>query len=266
MLNRRMATIIIFSSLATLLNACAPQQQDLSSLTCAEGENCGSVDINSELESEAHDKPAGVPSLDAMNIQWEESQKIHQKTSAETPEFVIPAEYQHLDPQKIVPEKALLKAIEFHSKYKSKFKNQRFMSIIDFTQKNTKKRFYIINLSTGVVETILVAHGKNSDKDFDGFATQFSNINGSLMSSLGAYMTAETYSGKHGYSLRLDGLEASNSLARQRAIVVHSADYVNSARSPIGRSYGCPAIEPSLRTRIIDQIKGGSLIYAAFIQ
>jgi hypothetical protein len=83
------------------------------------------------------------------------------------------------------------------------------------------------------------------------------------MSSLGFYLTAETYNGEHGYSLRLDGLSSTNSNARERAIVIHAADYVAPGEK-IGRSWGCPAVEPRYHQQIIDELKEGALIYASF--
>lgn len=135
------------------------------------------------------------------------------------------------------------------------------MGIIDYQQHNSKERFYIVDMESGRVESYLTAHGKNSDPDFDGFATKFSNTPDSLMTSLGFFLTAETYYGKNGYSLRLDGLSSTNSKARERAIVIHGADYVTPG-SKIGRSYGCPALEVRYHADIIDRLKGGSLLYA----
>lgn len=99
-----------------------------------------------------------------------------------------------------------------------------------------------------------------SDPDGDGIATAFSDVDGSRQSSPGAYATAETCVGMHGYSLRLDGLEPTNSRARSREIVVHAADSVTDG-AHAGRSWGCPALDPTVCRRVIDQIKGGSLLY-----
>lgn len=173
------------------------------------------------------------------------------------------ADYSHLDPDGIVPQKLLITATEYFDSNISKIKNQRFMGIIDFKQHNSKERFYIIDMESGRVETYLTAHGKNSDPDHDGYATKFSNTPDSLMSSLGFYLTAETYNGSNGYSLRLDGLTSTNSNARARAIVIHGADYV-SPGSKIGRSYGCPALEMRYHADLINRLKGGSLLYASF--
>ncbi|MEA9357667.1 murein L,D-transpeptidase catalytic domain family protein [Bacteriovorax sp. PP10] len=173
----------------------------------------------------------------------------------------IEEKYSHVDHDKIVPAALLSKTLAYYDANQSKIKNKNYIIVIDFKQHNSKKRFYLINMNTGDVEQYLTAHGKNSDPDFDGYATKFSNTDGSLMSSVGFYLTAETYYGDNGYSLRLDGLSSTNSNARSRAIVIHGASYVRDA-SLIGRSYGCPALEEQYAADVIDTVKGGSLIYA----
>lgn len=170
-------------------------------------------------------------------------------------------DYSYLDPDKIVPEKLLLEAVAYYDANLDKIENKRVMGVIDYKQHNSKERFYIIDMESGRVETYLTAHGKNSDPDFDGYATKFSNVPDSNTTSLGFFLTAETYYGKNGYSLRLDGLSKTNSNARDRAIVIHGADYV-SPGPKIGRSYGCPAVEMRYHKELIDQIKDGSLLYA----
>ena len=171
-------------------------------------------------------------------------------------------DYSHLDPDQLVPKNLLKEAIAYFDSHLEKIKNQRLMGVIDFKQHNSKERFYIIDMESGRVETYLTAHGKNSDPDYDGYATKFSNTPDSLMSSLGFYLTAETYNGQNGYSLRLDGLSSTNSNARARAIVIHGADYVKPGKK-IGRSYGCPALEMRYHQDLIDRLKGGALLYAA---
>jgi hypothetical protein len=173
----------------------------------------------------------------------------------------IEEKYSHVDQDKIVPAALLSKTLAYYDANQSKIKNKNYIIVIDFKQHNSKKRFYLINMNTGDVEQYLTAHGKNSDPDFDGYATKFSNTEGSLMSSVGFYVTAETYYGDNGYSLRLDGLSPTNSNARSRAIVIHGASYVRDV-SLIGRSYGCPALEEQYAADVIDTIKGGVLIYA----
>lgn len=183
-------------------------------------------------------------------------------TPPEDDKSEILSQYDYLDPDHIVPTKALEQAVLYYDQNKTKIGNTKVLSIIDFSQSSTQKRWYIINMETGSVWNIHVSHGKGSDSNHDGFAEKFSNVSGSNASSLGFYLTAETYSGNHGYSLRLDGLSETNSRARSRAIVVHGADYVQEKAVIQGRSLGCPAVSMANRTQVINLIKGGSLILA----
>lgn len=170
--------------------------------------------------------------------------------------------YDHVDPNHLIQDKHLKAALLYFDANKDKIKNTKYVSVIDFSKSSKEKRFFIIDMSTGSVWAIHVAHGKGSDSNGDGFAEKFSNASGSNASSLGAYLTAETYSGKHGLSLRLDGKSTTNSNARARAVVVHGADYVQESNVIQGRSWGCPAVDMAVRTKLIEMIKGGSLIYA----
>lgn len=143
-------------------------------------------------------------------------------------------------------------------------KYTRFISIIDFTKPSTDKRFYLLDLrERKILFHTYVAHGKNSGEKY---ATNFSNKEESLMSSLGFYKTGKTYYGKHGYSLRLKGQEDGvNDLAEKRAIVIHGADYVSEdfikKHGRLGRSHGCPALPRELSKEIINVIKDGSCLY-----
>jgi hypothetical protein len=137
------------------------------------------------------------------------------------------------------------------------------MIIIDFSLPSTEERFFAINPQTGeLLYKKLVAHGQGTG---DLYARNFSNKEGSHQSSLGFYRTAETYSGKHGLSLRLDGLQRGlNSAARNRAIVIHSADYVSEdfieQNGYLGRSWGCPALPEDDYEEIIGTIAEGTLL------
>lgn len=174
--------------------------------------------------------------------------------------------YQHLDPNHMVPTTLLSKAVVYFDQNKSRFANKAYIVVCDFSSNSKNKRFFIINMSTGAVTAYAVAHGSGSDPDNDGKATKFSNVGGSNASSIGFYRTAETYTGAHGYSLRIDGLSATNSNVRSRAIVVHGAAYVEASYiksvGHAGRSWGCFAVADSLKTEVINKIKGGALIYA----
>ena len=141
------------------------------------------------------------------------------------------------------------------------------LTVIDFSQPSTKRRMWVYDLrARTLLFDELVSHGRGSGL---AQATTFSNVPESNRSSLGLYRTAETYIGKHGYSLRIDGLEPGiNDRARERAIVIHAADYVNekSARAQgyLGRSLGCPALRPEVARQVIDTVKGGGLIFAYY--
>ena len=139
------------------------------------------------------------------------------------------------------------------------------LAVIDFSLPSSDKRLWIFDLeSKKLVLHDFVAHGNRSG---DNFATSFSNTNGSHQSSIGLFRTAESYQGKHGYSLRMDGLEPGiNDRARERAIVIHPADYVNPAwiktQGRIGRSQGCPAVRPEIARTVIDKLKGGQFMFS----
>lgn len=141
------------------------------------------------------------------------------------------------------------------------------LAVIDFSMPSSEKRLWIFDLEKGaLVLRDLVAHGKNSGLNE---ATAFSNIEGSHQSSIGLFQARETYRGKHGYSLRLDGLEEGiNDLARQRAIVIHGADYVDTAwvrnYGRIGRSHGCPAVSQKVIRKVVDNLKGGQFVFTYY--
>ena len=172
---------------------------------------------------------------------------------------VIMSSYDHLDPQHIVPTAALTNAVKYFDAHKTKIKNQKYLTIIDMSQHSGKKRMYVINLQTGAVNTYLAAHGRNSDPNDTGYATKFSNEDGSRMTSLGFYLTGSRYSGSHGTSMYLNGLESTNSNAMERAIVMHGADYVTPSHT--GRSWGCPAVEPRYIAGLVNILENGSLLY-----
>jgi len=142
--------------------------------------------------------------------------------------------------------------------------NKKLLSIIDYSKPSTEKRFFIIDLENHkLLYNTLVAHGKRS-----GYvnATKFSNRIGSHKSSLGFFKTGNSYYGKRGYSLQLEGLEKGiNDNARSRGIVIHGANYVDegitNGNGVIGRSWGCPSVSKKISKKIINLLKGGSLLY-----
>jgi hypothetical protein len=143
-------------------------------------------------------------------------------------------------------------------------KNNGILSIVDLSLPSSQKRFFIIDLNAcRLIFNTYVSHGINSGKET---ATRFSNDPRRYESSLGFYVTGETYFGHHGYSLRLNGKEEGiNDNASSRGIVIHSASYVNeriaNKQGYIGRSEGCPAIPKRLHRNIIEKIKNGTCLF-----
>jgi hypothetical protein len=142
--------------------------------------------------------------------------------------------------------------------------NTDYLTICDFSQSSRNKRMYIIDLmGMKLFKNTYVAHGRNSGREF---ATSFSNRPESHKSSLGFYVTGDTYYGQHGMSLRIRGLEKGiNDKALARKIVIHGADYIGDNfldENPFtGRSYGCPAVPSTERDDIINTIKEGTCLF-----
>jgi hypothetical protein len=148
-------------------------------------------------------------------------------------------------------------------KQKGVLKKDAILTVVDFSQSSRKKRMYIIDVDAEkVLHHTYVAHGRNSGLDM---ATQFSNTPESLQSSLGFYVTKQTYLGKHGLSLRLEGKDKGfNCKAEARAVVLHGADYIGNHRIKSGyngRSFGCPAVPKAESKKIINWIKDGTCLF-----
>jgi len=141
------------------------------------------------------------------------------------------------------------------------------LTVIDYSLPSSARRLWVLDMERRrVLFNELVAHGKNSGDDL---AMSFSNTLGSRKSSLGLFRTSATYRGRHGYSLNLDGLEPGiNDRAHERRIVVHGASYVSpeflASHGRLGRSYGCPALDRRVSSRVIDLIKDGSAVFAYY--
>lgn len=171
--------------------------------------------------------------------------------------------YRYILSRQIVPKDLLEEALVFYHENKDKIPNTDYLTVIDFAPHSQFKRFFVVRIQDGFVWPLHVSHGEGSDQNNDGYAEGFSNIINSHASSLGFYLTAETYFGKNGYSLRLDGLSPTNSKVRERAIVIHGAKYVVEEDIQQGRSWGCPAVSETQSQTLIDLIKNGSLIFAS---
>jgi hypothetical protein len=159
-------------------------------------------------------------------------------------------------------ERALL-ALERH---RDSITHRDVIGVADFSLHSRTPRFHLVNLTDGSVRSYLVAHGRGSDPGHTGWLERFSNDPGSNATSAGAYRTGTSYVGAHGHSLRLDGLDPTNSNAAPRAIVVHGAWYVSEAMighsGVLGRSQGCFAVANSCVGEIMSTLGPGRLIYA----
>ena len=146
-------------------------------------------------------------------------------------------------------------------------KRRNLLTVIDYSLPSSEPRMFVFDLAAHkLLFRELVAHGKNSGGDRASF---FSNSSGSLASSIGLFVTADTYVGGNGYSMRLRGLEEGvNDMAWDRAIVMHGAYYVSreaiKALGRLGRSWGCPAIRAEIAKQVIDTVRGGSPVFAYY--
>lgn len=194
---------------------------------------------------------------------------IETKSEKNTSIFSSEALYQSIafDPEHELNYEVFSKALTgFENLKKAGLLNQdsHLLTICDFSMSSNTKRLWIIDINDKkVLFNSLVAHGKNTGEEF---ATNFSNRESSLQSSLGFYITDATYQGDNGYSLRLLGMDKGfNDAAYRRAIVMHGADYVSDSfaamHKRIGRSWGCPAVPKELTQPIINTIKGRNLLF-----
>ena len=174
----------------------------------------------------------------------------------------ILSRFSYVDPDRIVPRDLLEPALLFYHQNIDNIANSNYLSVLNFSAHSSQSRFYIVEMKSGLVRALHVAHGTNSDKDNDGYADEFSNIEGSLMSSLGFYYASEEYVGRFGRSIRMDGLSETNSNARIRAIVIHGALYVQERNEKQGRTWGCFGFAIEKIDEVVDRLRGGSLIYA----
>ncbi len=170
--------------------------------------------------------------------------------------------YQYMDPDDEIPENLRKKALLYFHRNQELIPVKKYLLIVDFSKHSRKYRLFMMNMLTGAVGTMRTSHGKGSDVNNDGYAESFSNVPESNQSTLGFFLTGESYIGKNGYSLRIDGLSATNSMARDRAIVIHGGDYVKEQPIKQGRSLGCFVLAWENRKYVIDRVKDGVLLYA----
>ncbi|HVI05984.1 MAG TPA: murein L,D-transpeptidase catalytic domain family protein, partial [Sphingomicrobium sp.] len=140
------------------------------------------------------------------------------------------------------------------------------IGIIDFSKPSSEPRFHVVDLASGEVESHRVCHGRGSDPSQTGYLERFSNNFGSYASSNGTYLTGDYYDGKYGLSMKVRGLDWSNSNAEPRAIVIHNAWYAEDDMIPLhgklGRSEGCFAMSRAGQYAVMRKLAGGRMIYA----
>jgi L,D-transpeptidase catalytic domain len=160
----------------------------------------------------------------------------------------------------------LRRALDALDRHHESIAYRDFIGVADFSLPSRAPRFHLVNLADGSVRSHLVAHGRGSDPSHTGWLERFSNEPRSNATSAGAYKTGSLYVGNHGRSMRLEGLDPTNSNALSRAIVVHGAWYVNEAvigySGVLGRSQGCFAVSDSSLPEIMTALAPGRLIYA----
>jgi hypothetical protein len=143
------------------------------------------------------------------------------------------------------------------------------VGVADFRQHSRTPRLHLVDMTTGRVETLLVAHGRGSDPEKTGWVRRFSNAPGSEATCEGAFLTGDYYEGEHGRSMRLVGLDATNSNAESRAIVVHAAWYVGpqmiQTHGMLGRSEGCFAVSASDLPKVLARLGPGRLLVAGMV-
>jgi len=141
------------------------------------------------------------------------------------------------------------------------------LAVIDYSRPSTEPRLWVFDLAANkLLFREVVAHGQGTGENM---ARNFSNVDGSHQTSLGLFRTVDTYNGKNGYSLRMQGLEpGTNDAAMSRAIVMHGAPYVNTqlarTKGRLGRSWGCPAVRPEVAHQVIDSLKNGQMIFSFY--
>jgi len=152
------------------------------------------------------------------------------------------------------------------AKHRAQVSHDDVVGLADFQPASRAARLHLVDLKRRKVTSYLVAHGRGSDPAHTGFLHRFSNEPGSNCTSEGAYVTADYYTGAHGHSMRVHGLEATNSNALSRAIVVHGAWYVSEdmvrEHGMLGRSEGCFAVAEEDLPAVLDTLGPGRLLVA----
>jgi hypothetical protein len=175
--------------------------------------------------------------------------------------------YRKLDPKGLIRKPLLAAAYVALDKHKDRVVDQKMIFVADFAKHSSEPRLYMVDMDSGEVTAFRTAHGRGSDPNRSGWARRFSNAPGSLASSLGAYVTlGKSYGLRHGEHVGLDGLDPTNNMARDRAIIVHSADYCElpflRSWGMLGRSEGCFATSSKEFSALVPAMGEGRLLYA----
>lgn len=170
----------------------------------------------------------------------------------------------------IIDPRLLARARASFARHRGRLRYVDLVGIADFSKPSALPRFYLMDTNNGRVTSHLVSHGRGSDPEHSGWLRRFSNSVGSNASSNGAYVTGEYYQGRYGRSMRVSGLDHSNSNAHQRAIVVHSAWYAEphqvAQHGRLGRSEGCFAMSYSSLQETLARLGPGRFLYADRIE
>jgi hypothetical protein len=160
----------------------------------------------------------------------------------------------------------LARAMASFQRHRGQVRSADLIAIADYSQPSRERRFHLVDMVAGGTTSMLVAHGRGSDPAHSGWLQQFSNADGSYASCAGAFVTCAEYVGKHGRSMRLDGLDASNSNALERAIVIHTAPYVTEAMArdtgKLGRSQGCFTVTEADLQQVLARMGSGRFLYS----
>lgn len=158
------------------------------------------------------------------------------------------------------------RALAAMSRHINRIKFRDVIGIADFDAASNTPRFHLLDVGSGQVNSLLVAHGRGSDPSHTGWLQRFSNELGSAASCSGAFVTSEEYVGNHGRSRRIDGLDSTNNNARDRAVVIHGAWYVSPQmirdHGKLGRSEGCFAFSEQDLVQVMARLGPGRLIYS----
>lgn len=179
--------------------------------------------------------------------------------------FVAPVHAKTLDPDARVRPDLLARAMEVMEARSPERRDSGKLVVVDYSLHSSQERLFVIDLETGDVTGFRAAHGLGSDADHDGFLDSFSGVSESQASPEGTFRFAEEYTGKHGQSYRLDGLDPANKSSRARAIVIHAADYAEPAflkqHGKLGRSFGCIVFSKADLARFTEAVPEGTLIF-----